>query len=186
MDEELVVNLLIKYGELERANNPKLVQDMVKAAQSTTGCLDVESFVNAISSDLTDWMVGSEDALSTLFEDVFGPVEPAKVTQLQPEAPWESCYVDVEAARSQSSVVMDASRSQINGNVGISTRTEANLCSRACSSMFCFLTLGWCFGYCATHDGTVFAVEPCNIDAVIDTHSSNVAAIIMWFFAIAT
>jgi hypothetical protein len=71
LDEDLVKSILIESGEHERAQNRQLVSDMVEAARSPSGLLDEEAFVNALTSDLGDWKIGSEDRLSTLYADVY-------------------------------------------------------------------------------------------------------------------
>jgi hypothetical protein len=77
LDEDLIKSILLESGERERAQNKQLVRDMVEAARSPSGLLDEEAFVNALTSDLDDWKVGSEDRLSTLYSDVYGGDEKA-------------------------------------------------------------------------------------------------------------
>lgn len=170
VDEELVRNLLIKHGELERANNPRLVQEMVVAARSATGCLDAESFANAVSSDLTDWNVGSEDILSTFFEDVFGTDNPADVKQLE--------AVDEQNIGAPTDLESFQNHEK--------ERIRSPRCSRVCTSLFCLFTLGWCCGYCTSDTETIFNVEPSNIDFDVDAHSSLVAAVLIWIFSLLT
>jgi len=55
----------------------------LKAAQSRSGRFDEEAVVNAISSDLREWEVGSEDRFSSYFYDVFGTSSPVEVTKLE-------------------------------------------------------------------------------------------------------
>jgi hypothetical protein len=69
---DLVKRLLVLNGEFERADDSVLVQRMVDAAQSPSGCLDESAFVNALTSDLGAWDVGCEDKMSTSVYDVFG------------------------------------------------------------------------------------------------------------------
>jgi hypothetical protein len=69
---DLVKSLLVMNGEFERADDSVLVQRMVDAAQSPSGCLDESAFVNALTSDLGAWDVGCEDKMSTSLYDVFG------------------------------------------------------------------------------------------------------------------
>jgi hypothetical protein len=78
LDEDLVKSILLESGERERAQNKQLVREMVGAARSPSGLLDEEAFVNALTSDLEDWNVGSEDRLSTLYADVYEDNEEAE------------------------------------------------------------------------------------------------------------
>ena len=72
MNAQLVRNLLRAQGEYERAADSVLVDKMVEAASSTTGLFDEEAFVTALTCDLSEWKVGSEDNQTTTFLDVWG------------------------------------------------------------------------------------------------------------------
>jgi hypothetical protein len=87
MTEELVRDLLLTYGEVERAENAQLIREMVKVAQSSSGRLDREALIHALSSDLSEFKVGSEDKLSTFLEDVFGESDPRAITSLYQDRP---------------------------------------------------------------------------------------------------
>jgi hypothetical protein len=78
LDEDLMKSILLESGERERAQNKQLVREMVEVARSPSGLLDEEAFVNALTSDLDDWKVGSEDRLSTLYADVYEDDEEAE------------------------------------------------------------------------------------------------------------
>jgi hypothetical protein len=173
VDDEAVRQLLIKYGELERANNPTLVQEMVNVARSETGRLDSEAFVNAVSSDLKEWVVGSEDLLSTHFEDVFGTTDPATVVQIRNKPTDDSTTADVEACNPTTAT------SHVK-------KKNVNYFARLVSWLWFLLTLGELFGYCSSTDTRVFAVEPSNVDSVLDAHSSLLACVLIWMFAITT
>ena len=83
VDESLVQLLLVSHGEIERAVNRELVQEMVAAAQSPSGCLDLEALIQAISYDLNDcWDPTNENLPSTFFYDVFRERVPCHTTQL--------------------------------------------------------------------------------------------------------
>jgi hypothetical protein len=71
LDEDLMRSILLESGERERAQNKQLVREMVEAARSPSGLLDEEAFANALTCDLEDWKVGSEDHVSTLYADVY-------------------------------------------------------------------------------------------------------------------
>jgi hypothetical protein len=79
LDEDLMQTILLEAGERERAQNKQLVREMVEAARSPSGLLDEEAFMNALTSDLEDWKVGSEDRLSTLYADVYEDNEEAAI-----------------------------------------------------------------------------------------------------------
>jgi hypothetical protein len=72
VDADLVEGILWELGEFERAQDPQLVREMVQVASSTSGRFDEEALANALTSDIQDWKVGSEENISTLFCDVFG------------------------------------------------------------------------------------------------------------------
>ena len=72
LNATLVRKLLILNGECERAADVVLVDKMVEAASTDTGCLDMEAFVQALTADLSEWDVGSEDRNTTSFYDVYG------------------------------------------------------------------------------------------------------------------
>ncbi|KAL7565528.1 hypothetical protein ACA910_003808 [Epithemia clementina (nom. ined.)] len=85
MDESLVQLLLITHGEFERATNLELVKEMVAVARSSSGCLDEEALINAISSDLNEcWDPTNENTPSSFFYDVFRERVPHKTTSLAP------------------------------------------------------------------------------------------------------
>jgi hypothetical protein len=87
VDEAFVETLLLKNGEYERAQNPKLIREMVEAARSSSGTFDDEAFINALSTDLSDWDVDGDERMSTFFYDVFGTENFAEVDHLAAEDP---------------------------------------------------------------------------------------------------
>jgi hypothetical protein len=101
LDYAFVETLLLKNGEYERARNPRLIREMVSAAHSTSGTFDDEAFITALSSDLKQWDVESDERLSTFFYDVFGTENPAEVDHLGAEDPRDDVSdVDEEASNS--------------------------------------------------------------------------------------
>ena len=54
------------------ASDYALIDKMVEAASSSTILLYEEAFVNALTLDLSEWKIGSEDNLATSFFDVYG------------------------------------------------------------------------------------------------------------------
>uniref|UniRef100_A0A7S2VG97 Uncharacterized protein n=1 Tax=Entomoneis paludosa TaxID=265537 RepID=A0A7S2VG97_9STRA len=83
VDEALIQLLLIQHGEIERANNPRLVKEMVALAQSPSGVLDIQALTQAVSSDLSCWDVTNEDTPTTFFYDVFNEAVPGVKTILR-------------------------------------------------------------------------------------------------------
>jgi hypothetical protein len=83
VDEDFVRRLLVRYGESERAENIKLVQQMVEMASSPSGLFDEEALANAVASDLTQWDVPSEGRLSSMFYDIFYESNPHDVKNLE-------------------------------------------------------------------------------------------------------
>jgi hypothetical protein len=69
---DFVRALLTANGEYERARDKQLIETMVQAAGSSSGLFDEEAFVNALTSDIGEWKVGSEDRTSSYVFDVFG------------------------------------------------------------------------------------------------------------------
>ena len=82
VDKTLVQLLLICHGEIERANNDELVQEMVALANSDSGFFDDQALVRAISSDLKAWNPTCEETPTTFFYDVFGVPLPTMKTRL--------------------------------------------------------------------------------------------------------
>jgi hypothetical protein len=89
VDAAFVEKLLLKNGEYERAQNPRLIREMVEAARSSSGTFDDEAFINALSSDLEHWDVDGDERMSTFFYDVFGTENFAEVERLEAEDPRE-------------------------------------------------------------------------------------------------
>lgn len=71
LSADLVTSLLGAWGEHERAKDSKLVDAMVMVAGGPGTPFNEEAFVNALTSDLSKWEVGTEDRLSTSFFDVW-------------------------------------------------------------------------------------------------------------------
>ena len=71
---DMVQTLLLENGEVERANDAKLIQDMVDVVSTTTAeqRFDMAAFLTALTSDLQDWDAGCEDRTSTYVYDILG------------------------------------------------------------------------------------------------------------------
>lgn len=76
MCAELVESILLEAGELERAQDVQLIEAMVEAARSTSGCFDEEALVNALTSDLKEWETGNENRMTSMLYDVFQQDDP--------------------------------------------------------------------------------------------------------------
>ena len=86
LDETLVRDLLLQHGEVERAQNDELIREMVLVAGATTGLLDDEALLRAVSADLVDWDVDGETRLSSFLFDVFGQNDVEKIEQLEADS----------------------------------------------------------------------------------------------------
>jgi len=157
VDEVFVEELLLRYGEVERAQNPRLIREMVEAARSASGTFDDESFINAISSDLGDWDLAGSERMSSFFFDVFGTEDPSSVERLEVEKLSESVPVDEEAH----------------------TPTEPHH-ARCCDLLLC------CCHLCCRSKPGPFKTGHLNADLVIDTQGSLFAVVAIWAFFIAT
>ena len=82
---DFVRDLLKVFGEVNEASNDELIDEMVSCAfssqEGSNTCFDEHTFANALTFDLSQWPVASEDNLSTPFHDVFG-VEPIDVNRM--------------------------------------------------------------------------------------------------------
>jgi len=89
IDETLVQLLLLQHGEIERANNAKLVKEMVVLANrgsKSGGYLDEQALLFALTSDLVPpWDAVCEDTPTSFFYDVFGRATPSVRTKLVAE-----------------------------------------------------------------------------------------------------
>lgn len=72
LDSSLVEAILLECGEYELSQNEALIVEMIEAANSSSGRLDVNAFCHALTSDLDLWPIGSEQSVTTFFQDVFG------------------------------------------------------------------------------------------------------------------
>jgi len=176
---------------------------MVEIARTDSGRLDDGAFLQALSTDLGDWPVGSEDRCSTLFEDVFGVTNPAKVKDLyfdkeqgQHDGGQAENHVDAEADEEgalsstkdgKETVAVTPSASKLlspsgGGNEKKSPGFFEHLRSFVCafvSRVCCFLpgqSLGPSLG--------PFHNERFNIDLVLDSHASLAVVVAIWIFYI--
>ena len=76
---EMVQILLLENGEADKANDAQLVQEMVDVVSTTAGVVeaapllfDMPALVRALTWDLAEYPVGSEDTMSTYVYDILG------------------------------------------------------------------------------------------------------------------
>lgn len=72
VSEELVRNLLERYGQVADANDDQLVRDMVEAAGGEGAIMNERAFARALTVDVNRWPVECEDDITTTFYDVYG------------------------------------------------------------------------------------------------------------------
>lgn len=72
---ELVELLLTENGEMERVNDPDLIQQMVHMVMSPSGRFDEMALVNALTYDLREWDVSWESRKTSYIDDVIGHSE---------------------------------------------------------------------------------------------------------------
>jgi len=197
LDEKLVESLLLRYGEIERADNPALIREMIEAAQSSSGCLDEEALFSALTGDLQDWDSDSVTRVSTHFEDVFGMGNPTKVKQIEAEdlIETENDEEDPKALSGSSTearnihtgtgVVSNASSRPVisTGSTGFEGQTTYCRCGRIFG---CVRTLFscCCSWYFKSNKGP-FMTEQFDIDMVLDAHFSLWTIVAIWIFYVA-
>jgi hypothetical protein len=216
LDEALVEDLLVMYGEVERAQDLELIHDMVQVAQTKSGRLDHEALVQAVTMDLSEWKVESEDHLSTMFKDVFGTSDPATVPNLE----FLEALKDAEKERilglkgneydrtDHQPVSVDAYMSGVFDSrvmknqlkpgqddlfQGISHDKDRSLCRDALEKMghglwicFRFLFSVSCCCFLQGKSLGPFDNERFHVDMVTDEHSSLVVVVVTWLFFLFT
>ena len=187
VDEDTVRKLLIQFGEYGHADNPKLIREMVQAAQSTSGFLDEEAVVNALASDLGDWDIESDYRISSFFHDVFRTSDPWRVTKLEAGRK-DRQKIDFDDPVAMSQLHKRQKKALTKQAKAKKERFRAD---HSCFGRFCLfisriLTLFGCCGYLTPATDDLFIVEPSNIDMVRDEHSSRLAMVLMWLFLLGT
>lgn len=71
LDKALIQRILISYGEADLANNDALMDEMLAAAQTPEGMLNLEAFSKGLTHDVGLYDISSETRVSTNFDDVF-------------------------------------------------------------------------------------------------------------------
>ena len=177
--EDLVRELLLKYGEVERAQNTALIREMVMAASSTSGLLDDEAWINALSSGIDEWQPGAEErTITTFFEDVFRTRNPhdVYVEDLVKQDCKEVERIDEnDVARSYQENVVSIKGDTGNQDEMVSTGVEDEN-SRRCTGSAC----------CHKRRNQMFPSETFNIDMVTDAHASLWIVVLIWVFYILT
>jgi hypothetical protein len=101
MNAALVKSLLMACGEYERASDQVLIDKMVEAASSHSGLFDPETFVNALTNDLSLWTIGCEDNMTTTFYDVYGFESYPEMDAVTKQAKDDDANKEREAAKLQ-------------------------------------------------------------------------------------
>jgi len=144
VDEDLVEGILLEFGEGERAQDKKLIREMVQVASSPSGRLDEQAFLNALTNDLEDWKVGSEDEVSTLFADVFGggfgPAEQSDGEEISAEELEE----DVEGRTTSVSIGEKTKKMASNLDLGGALDSNIDYVVDSHSSVILVMLI-WCF-----------------------------------------
>ena len=185
LDEALVEDLLLQHGELERAGDRQLVQEMVQAATTASGRLDAGALVQALALDLGDWKVGSEDHLSTFFEDVFGVTDPHKVEKLEFLEKDSTGRADEEEGGGSNG---DESVHFEESNMAVIIRECRGLCC-CCINIGnvllrrCCAVISCC---CGGGGPSPFQAERSDVDMVRDSHLSVTTMVGIWLFYITT
>lgn len=153
VNEEMVRRLLIRHGEVNRAKDAGLVKEMVAMAQSTSGRLDSNAWLQALSSDLSDWNIENETSLSSFFQDVFGESDPGAVY-----------LVDHNMERQETGRRPDEEEAEcLKPQVALEPQTNF-------------------FSFAKKNVVQLFRPERTNIDLVVDTHASLIAVVLVWLF----
>ena len=72
INEDVVRDLLLSFGEFEAADDDELIREMVIVAGGNGAVLDELAFSRALTSDILAWTCGMEDGINETFADVFG------------------------------------------------------------------------------------------------------------------
>ena len=155
MTEDVVRQLLLNFGEVQRAQDPSLLREMVEAARSSSGLFDEEAWMNAISSDLGDWEVGGPTRVSSFFEDVFGTADPSEIKEQ-----------DLLGTSEQSARFPDEESGEDSKDKDMAQENEASSVQS---------------GFQMKH---AFRAEVFNIDMVLDAHALLLGAVLVWVFYI--
>ena len=213
INASLVRNLLLVSGEYERAHDKVLVEKMVEAASSSSGLLDEEAFVHALTGDLSLWNVGCEDDQTSTFFDVYGFEsyrEKKIVEQQQHEAALEDAksqkVTESNARLSKAGLATQASGSALISGPAEDYSIEDNIVPSVVGydSTRKITDMSMSAMSVITMDDSVVeppkaidddnesaykldrAHTPLDIDFAIDTHSSIVLTVLIFFFFMCT
>ena len=192
LSEEFVRSLLLKYGEVERAADATLIREMVHVAQSQSGLLDDEAWINALSSGLEDWDVQADGRFSTFFEDVFGMTSPRHV-----EAPEQRISVSLKSPETNDEEIALAGNSNNEATPGVTDFNagedaldveDVASCTKSGTANDTTDKVEKSIGErkprCWKSQQHLFNSERFNIDMVIDAHASLCAVVVIWLFFI--
>ena len=178
MDESLMQLLLISHGEIERANNPHLIKEMVAMAHSKSGLFDDEALLNAISSDLGPWDPSCMDVPTSFFYDVFQQPSPSVQTILEKVDETGSTELVAEDEPTKTPTADAESPSPVKED-----RDTADEERRTKDLGFCSKCLKVFFPviYANRHDHHDFSTLFAGIDMAVDLKSSLLVSVMMWF-----
>lgn len=71
LNKELIQRILVAYGEADLASNDDLIDEMLAAADTPEGTLNVEAFAKGLTHDVQLYDIESEARVSTNYDDVF-------------------------------------------------------------------------------------------------------------------
>ena len=176
VDEALVQLLLLSHGEIERANNPKLVQEMVALAKSESGLLDDEALLNALTSDLGPWDPTCTDVPTTFFYDVFHRAHPSVGTVLRKvDESGRNKLLATGSSRAKSFAGDEESPGAKDTTAGgEKSSKELGCCVKCLKSSFPVI-------YANRREQNDFNTFLAGLDLDVDLNSSLLIGILMWF-----
>jgi hypothetical protein len=71
LDKRLIQRILVSYGELDLATDIGLIEEMLAAAQTDDGKLNLEAFSKCLTHDVQLYDIRNETRLTTNYDDVF-------------------------------------------------------------------------------------------------------------------
>jgi hypothetical protein len=100
INEKLVRDILLCYGEESLARDEQLVSEMVECASGPTTLLDTDAFVEGLTSDVVrSYDPEREVRVSTNFQDVFHHVDKRRFSRIQTDAYDEESTNDGESTK---------------------------------------------------------------------------------------
>ena len=163
----------MSHGEIERANNPKLVKEMVALAKSESGLLDDEALLNALTSDLGPWDPTCTDVPTTLFYHVFHRAHPSIGTVLRKVD--ESGRNELVAAGNSPTKSLTGDEESPSATAGrAESSEELGCCAKCLKRTFPVI-------YANRRGKNDFNTFLAGLDLDVDLNSSLLIGILMWF-----